>query len=102
VRPFWKIPFGRFSANLRITYGTTNKNLDGKVYFWIIPWWTIIAAILLIILIIFTIFRRRRRKKKVASSPPNENLTNPPKSNDSPPLKIISQKTDSEKKIIRF
>jgi len=61
--------FGRFSASLSLVYGESEKTLDSKITFWIIPWWLIIALIVLLILIIILIIwfccRRRRRKNRV-------------------------------------
>ena len=63
-QPFWKIPIGRFSANLRVAYGQSEQTLDSKIYFWIIPWWIIIAAGIIFLIVIILIFFRRRKKKK--------------------------------------
>jgi hypothetical protein len=64
VKPFWKIPIGRFSADLKVAYGLSEKSLGSKIYFWIVPWWIIIAAaVVLAAILIFIIFRKRRRKK---------------------------------------
>lgn len=68
--PFWKTPFGRFSANLRIVYGASQKTLDGKIYFWLIPYWLIVAVAFLIIIAIIYFYRRRRKKKKGQNAPP--------------------------------
>lgn len=61
---FWTI--GRFSADLRLVYGESEKTLIGRTVFWIIPWWLIIAVIILlfIIILIIVLIRRRRKKKK--------------------------------------
>jgi hypothetical protein len=61
--PFWKIPIGRFTADLRIVYGHSDSILVGKIYFWIIPWWVIIAAVFLLIAIITYLIKRRRKRK---------------------------------------
>ena len=63
--PFWKIPIGRFSANLRIVYGESEKTLDGKIIFWIIPWWLIIIIALIFVTIIYLIIRKWWKKKKL-------------------------------------
>lgn len=82
TKPFWKIPAGKFSADLKVAYGLSEKTLGSKIYFWIIPWWVIIAVILLIIaIVIFFIFRRRRRKK---NNPP------PGPSQPEAPIKKVS------------
>ncbi len=65
---FWKIPIGRFSTDLRIVYGESEKTLDGKLIFWIVPWWLIIVFVLIIILIIFgTRYIIKKRRKKTSS-----------------------------------
>lgn len=47
--------FGRYTANLALTYGTTNQKLTSQIVFWVIPWKLIIALLLLIILVILAI-----------------------------------------------
>ena len=59
----WKT-FGRFSANLRVVYGESEKTLGGSVIFWIIPWWLIIIILAIIVAVIVLIWFLRRRKKK--------------------------------------
>lgn len=79
---FWTI--GKFSANLKLIYGESEKTLDSKIVFWLIPWWLIIALIVIIILVIILIIwlrRRRGRRKKavpplVQPSPPAPGLDN--------------------------
>jgi len=59
----WTI--GKFSANLKLVYGESEKTLDSKIIFWIVPWWLIIALIVIIILvIIFIVWLRRRRSRR--------------------------------------
>jgi len=84
AKPFWKIPVGRFSADLRAVYGQNDQTLGSKIYFWIIPWWVIIAALILILLliIIFIIWRRRRKKKK--KGPPAAGSAAPPPLTENP------------------
>lgn len=64
--------FGRFSANLRVVYGQSEKTLAGTLVFWIIPWWIIaVAVLILVIFVVLIIFiRRRRRKKREKNNPP--------------------------------
>lgn len=62
--PFWKIPVGRFSADLRAAYGFSEKTLGSKIYFWIIPWWFIILVFIIILAIIIFFIRYRRGKKE--------------------------------------
>ena len=93
AKPFWKIPIGRFSADLRAVYGQGGHALGSKIYFWIIPWWIIIAVVaLVLILAIFFIIRRKRRKNKKPPATPGApagyqktiNLKNSP-----PPRRMI-------------
>lgn len=63
-KPFWKIPIGRFQANLRLVYGETEKTLDGTVYFWVIPWWFIILVAIVLIFLIILIWRKIKKRKR--------------------------------------
>lgn len=66
--PFYKIPVGRFTANLDLKYGLDGKALAGTVVFWIIPKWiviTIVALLLIIALIILIKFRKKRRGRRM-------------------------------------
>ena len=61
--------FGRFSANFKAVYGESEKTLDGKLVFWIIPWWLIVILAIIIVLIIITIIiigKKRKTKKRQA------------------------------------
>ncbi len=63
--PFWKTPIGKFSADLKIVYGDSEKTFTDKLVFWIIPWWIIGAAIVIIVVIIgLIVWRRKKRKRK--------------------------------------
>lgn len=59
-----KIRIGRFTADLRLAYGSTEKTLDGQLVFWIIPWWLIAAVAAVIVAIILWIIIHKHRKKK--------------------------------------
>jgi hypothetical protein len=86
--PFWKIPVGKFSADLRVVYGQNDKTLGSKIYFWIIPWWLIIGvAVLFLALIIFCI-RRWRKKRKLAAekNKPPSNMSPPPSQQSNPSM----------------
>lgn len=48
--------FGRYTANLALTYGSTNQKLTSQIVFWVIPW-KLILAILLLIIAIILVFR---------------------------------------------
>lgn len=45
--------FGRYTANLNLTYGTTNQVLTGQLVFWVIQWKFIVAALLFLIALFF-------------------------------------------------
>ncbi len=62
---WWTI--GRFSANLRLAYGESEKTLDGRLVFWVIPWWFIMTISILIIVVTFMIIRKKGKGK---SAPP--------------------------------
>lgn len=73
--PFWKIPVGRFTADLRLVYGHSDNVLAGKIHFWIIPWWVIVASIFLFFAIIVYFIKRKRKRKiinKTSSVLPSE------------------------------
>jgi hypothetical protein len=41
--------FGRYTANLKVTYGTSHKVLTASLVFWVIPWKLIIVIIILLV-----------------------------------------------------
>jgi hypothetical protein len=97
--PFWKIPVGRFSADLRAVYGQSDQTLGSKIYFWIIPWWVIIAALIaLLIIIIFLIrFRKKRKKKKAEKKndpPTSANSFQPEMRSETPSVSTPNPKQD--------
>lgn len=58
-------PIGRYTGELKLTYGEDEKTLTGKVVLWIIPlWFIILTIILLVLLIIFVIWHYRKNKEK--------------------------------------
>lgn len=61
--------FGRYTAQLTITYGGTNpKTITAQLTFWVIPW-VLILIIIAAIIIAFFIFRHlmRRYKRRILS-----------------------------------
>lgn len=60
--PFYKIPIGRFTANLALAYGEINQPLSATVSFWVIPIWFIVVVAAVIILIIALIIWQRKKK----------------------------------------
>ncbi|GAG54871.1 unnamed protein product, partial [marine sediment metagenome] len=65
IKAFYKIPIGRFKADLSLVYGDSKKALSGEVIFWIIPLWLIIvAAAVLLLVIVLTILLIKKKKKR--------------------------------------
>lgn len=57
--------WGRFKAQLSVTYGENHKNLGEELIFWIIPlYMLIIAGLVLILLVIGIVWLVRRRKAR--------------------------------------
>lgn len=62
--------FGRFTANLRVVFGKSEKTLATTLVFWIIPWWLVAATVaILAIAVIFTIRIRRKKTDAPAAAP---------------------------------
>jgi hypothetical protein len=59
-----KIRIGRFTADLRVVYGSKDKTLNDQFIFWIIPWWLIAAVAGVIVIIALWIIIRRAKKRK--------------------------------------
>lgn len=92
--PFWKIPIGRFSANLRLAYGQSEQTLDSKVYFWIIPWWIIITTgIFFLVVVMLIFFKRRKRKNNRPKKKSDQPRQMPPTSYIPNSQKIINDQT---------
>jgi hypothetical protein len=90
---------GKFSANLKLTYGESETPLEGQISFWIIPWWLIILAgiiLLIVIIIIIILWRRKKRRKKKTSLPPSS-----PSSPPSPPPPSSHYDLDKRRIILR-
>ncbi len=47
--------FGRYSANLALTYGSADQKLTSQLVFWVIPWKLILAILFLITVIILVL-----------------------------------------------
>ena len=58
-----KILVGPYTATAKYIYGESEKTLEGKVTFWIIPWWLILIVALLVLIAIYLIWRRKKKKK---------------------------------------
>lgn len=48
--------FGKYTAELKITYGTTNQTITASQIFWVIPY-TLIAIVIAVLLVAFFAFR---------------------------------------------
>ncbi|MCX6806669.1 MAG: hypothetical protein NT135_00895, partial [Candidatus Berkelbacteria bacterium] len=68
-----KLKIGRFSANLHIVYGESEKTLDGKLIFWIIPWWIfLILAVFVVLIVVLIIFLKKRKARCLGQAPPKK------------------------------
>ncbi len=63
-KPFYKMPIGKFSGDIKIVYGETAKTLNGEVSFWVIPWWFIILVAIVLIFLIILIWRKIKKRRK--------------------------------------
>jgi hypothetical protein len=67
IKAFYKIPVGRFRADLSLVYGDKKQALSDEIVFWIIPLWFIVVVgiflVAIIILIIILLKKRAKRKK---------------------------------------
>lgn len=104
----WKpggIKIGLYTAKLALTYGETEKNLNGELTFWIIPWWLIVIIVVLVLAIITYIWWRRRRKKKGKNKGQNQGpdiqSPKPPQTPPTPPSSTSSQDQGSNRIILR-
>ncbi|TSC94711.1 MAG: exported protein of unknown function [Candidatus Berkelbacteria bacterium Athens1014_28] len=59
-----KIIIGRYTADLRVVYGESEKTLDGQIVFWVLPLWFLLALGGLIISIVVLILYLKRRKAR--------------------------------------
>ena len=61
-------PIGRYKAELKLSYGDSEKELSGELIFWIIPLWFITLLAVLIILAVVLIWRFMRKKRRSKKS----------------------------------
>jgi len=64
-------PIGRYTAEIKLKYGDSQKELTAVLVFWIIPLWFIILIAVTILFIIYMVFRKRRKKK---NNPKDKNV----------------------------
>ena len=67
--------FGRYKAQLLLTYGSSAKNLSGEVTFWIVPWkqLLVIGLATLIVLLLLILGVKRYNRYIVAKALKNQN-----------------------------
>lgn len=51
-----KMLFGRYTADLRVSYGSNNQTVTKSITFWIIPWRLILVIIVILIGVIITLY----------------------------------------------
>lgn len=75
--------FGRYTAKMVLSYGTSGGALDSVITFWVIPYKLIALAILILVLIIF-LFKKalNRYKKKIVESALKEKQQTTPDKKD--------------------
>ncbi len=62
-----RIFFGRYTAELKMTYGTENKTMTKTLAFWVVPWKLVLGIVFgLIFLFLITRFALRRYADRVA------------------------------------
>jgi len=67
----WKpdgFTFGRYKADLLLTYGSPAKTLAGSVTFWVVPWVQLLIMLaILIVLVLLLVFAVKRYNRMVAN-----------------------------------
>ncbi len=53
---------GRYTADVTVTYGSTNQALTAKTSFWMFPWQLLLVLIIVIVLIVLIVKMLRRKK----------------------------------------
>lgn len=63
-----KIIIGRYTADLRVVYGESEKTLDGQVVFWVLPLWFLLSlgGLILLIVILIIIIKKKRKNRNLA------------------------------------
>jgi len=75
--------FGRYTANLTLSYGTHGQAITGTIYFWVIPY-RLILVVLLVLATVIYILRRMIKvyNKRIIEKAKNENKKNSKKTKD--------------------
>jgi len=63
-----KIIIGRYTADLRVVYGESEKTLDGQVVFWVLPLWFLLAlgGLIISIIVLIIIIKKKRKNRNLA------------------------------------
>ncbi|NTU70066.1 hypothetical protein HGB13_04625 [bacterium] len=68
-------PLGKYTAELKLTYGDSKKEITAVLDFWIIPLWFIIACVVVLLVILFFLIRKAfgkgNNKRKKTKHHPN-------------------------------
>jgi hypothetical protein len=61
-----KVLFGRYTANLLVTYGSNKQTVSSSIVFWIIPWRLIIAVVIGLVVAFFVLrFAIKRYNQRI-------------------------------------
>jgi len=63
-----KIIIGRYTADLRVVYGESEKTLDGQVVFWVLPLWFLLAlgGLIISIIVLIIIIKKKLKNRNLA------------------------------------
>ena len=63
-----KIIIGRYTADLRVVYGESEKTLSGQIVFWVLPLWFLLSlgGLILLIVILIIIIKKKRKNRNLA------------------------------------
>jgi len=63
-----KIISGRYTADLRVVYGESEKTLDDQVVFWVLPLWFLLAlgGLIISIIVLIIIIKKKRKNRNLA------------------------------------
>jgi len=63
-----KIIIGRYTADLRVVYGESEKTLDDQVVFWVLPLWFLLAlgGLIISIIVLIIIIKKKRKNRNLA------------------------------------
>ena len=63
-----KIIIGRYTADLRVVYGESERTLNGQVVFWVLPLWFLLAlgGLIISIIVLIIIIKKKRKNRNLA------------------------------------